>query len=159
MLSVYSQPLRASRRHATVAVLFASLVAIAFSSAHAADYPDRPVKIIVHFAAGGTADAIPRLVGDWLSRKWGQPVIIENPTGAAGNIGADFANHSPHDVYTPLSSPPPPRVINHNLYPNLTFDPAKFEPIIVMAHVPNALMVNPNNIKASSAPELIYYLR
>jgi tripartite-type tricarboxylate transporter receptor subunit TctC len=159
MLSVYSQPLRASRRHAIVAVLFASLVAIVFSPARAADYPDRPVKIIVPFAAGGTADAIPRLVGDWLSRKWGQPVIIENRTGAAGNIGADFAYHSPHDGYTLLSSPPPPLVINQNLYPNLTFDPAKFEPIIVMAHVPNALMVNPKNIKASSAPELIDYLR
>jgi len=159
MLSTYSQALRASRRHATLAAVFASLVAIAFSTARAADYPDRPVKIIVPFAAGGTADAIPRLVGDWLSRKWGQPVIIENRTGAAGNIGADFAYHSPHDGYTLLSSPPPPLVINQNLYPNLTFDPAKFEPIIVMAHVPNALMVNPKNIKASSAPELIDYLR
>ena len=113
-----------------------------------------PVKIIVPFAAGGTADAIPRLVGDWLSRKWGQPVVIENRTGAAGNIGADFAYHSAPDGYTLLSSPPPPLVINQNLYPNLGFDPAKFEPIIVMAHVPNALIVNPKNLKASSVPEL-----
>ena len=64
------------------------------SSARAQDYPDRTVKIIVPFPAGGTADAVPRLVADWLSRKWGQPVIIENRTGAAGNIGAEFAYRS-----------------------------------------------------------------
>jgi tripartite-type tricarboxylate transporter receptor subunit TctC len=159
MLTGYSQSLRSARRHATAIALFVIVVAVAFSSAHAADYPDRPVKIIVPFAAGGTADAIPRVVADWLSHKWGQPVIIENRTGAAGNIGADFAYHSPHDGYTLLSSPPPPLVINQSLYPNLTFDPAKFEPIIVMAHVPNALMVNPKNLKATSVPELIEYLR
>ena len=102
---------------------------------------------------------MPRLVGDWLSRKWGQPVIIENRTGAAGNIGADFVYHSAPDGYTLLSSPPPPLVINQNLYPNLGFDPAKFEPIIVMAHVPNALITNPKNLKASTVPDLIAYLR
>jgi tripartite-type tricarboxylate transporter receptor subunit TctC len=125
----------------------------------AADYPDRPVKIVVPFPAGGTADAIPRIVGDWLSRKWGQPVVIENRTGAAGNIGAEQVFHSAPDGYTLLSSPPPPLVINHNLYPRLGFDPTKFEPVIVMAQVPNALIVNPNNIKASSVPELIEYLK
>src|SRR5450631_2254844 len=105
------------------------------------------------------ADAIPRLVGDWLSRKWGQPVVIENRTGAAGNIGADFVYHSDPDGYTLLSSPPPPLVINQNLYPKLGFDPAKFEPVIVMAQVPNALIVNPKNLKASSVSELIDYLQ
>jgi tripartite-type tricarboxylate transporter receptor subunit TctC len=63
------------------------------------------------------------------------------------------------DGYTLLSAPPPPLVINQNLYPNLTFDPAKFEPIVVMAQVPNALMVNPNNIKATSLRELVEYLQ
>src|SRR3954469_2744489 len=135
------------------------LTAILQHSAAAVDYPDRPVKIIVPVPAGGTADAIPRLVADWLSRKWGQPVIIDNRTGAAGNIGAELAYRSAPDGYTLLSSAPPPLVINQNLYPKLGFDPAKFEPIIVMAHVPNALIVNPNNIKASSVAELIEYLR
>ena len=71
------------------------LVTAAFSllagaaAAQAQDYPNRPVKIIVPFPAGGTADAVPRLVAEWLSRKWGQPVVIENPTGAAGNIGSE----------------------------------------------------------------------
>jgi tripartite-type tricarboxylate transporter receptor subunit TctC len=143
----------------TMLAVLLMLTAILQRSANAVDYPDRPVKIIVPVPAGGTADAIPRLVADWLSRKWGQPVVIENRTGAAGNIGAEFAYRSAPDGYTLLSSAPPPLVINQNLYPKLGFDPAKFEPIIVMAHVPNALIVNPNNIKASSVAELIAYLR
>jgi tripartite-type tricarboxylate transporter receptor subunit TctC len=146
------------RTAAALALLFVVSVPSA-TPAHAADYPDRAVKIIVPFAAGGTADAVPRLVADWLSRKWGQPVIIENRTGAAGNIGAEFVYHAAPDGYTLLSCPPPPLVINQNLYPQLGFEPAKFEPIIVMAHVPNALIVNPSKIKASSVPELIEYLK
>jgi tripartite-type tricarboxylate transporter receptor subunit TctC len=125
----------------------------------AADYPDRAVKIIVPFPAGGTADAVPRIVADWLSRKWGQPVVIENRTGAAGNIGSEAAYRSAPDGYTLLSSPPPPLVINQSLYPKLGFDAAKFEPVIVMAQVPNALIVNPNNVKASNLTEFIAYLR
>jgi tripartite-type tricarboxylate transporter receptor subunit TctC len=140
------------------------LVAVVLSvswatSVSAEDYPDRAVKIVVPFPAGGTADAVPRIVGDWLSRKWGQPVVIENRTGAAGNIGAEAVYRSPPDGYTLLSAPPPPLVINQSLYPKLGYDPTKFEPIIVMAQVPNALIVNPNTIKASSLPELIDYLR
>src|SRR5262249_15578767 len=117
------------------------------------------VKVIVPFPAGGTADAVPRIVGDWLSRKWGKTVVIENRTGAAGNIGAEVVYRSIPDGYTLLSTPPPPLVINQNLYPKLGFDPTKFEPIIVMAQVPNALIVNPNNVKASNLTELVEYLR
>src|SRR6195256_6367784 len=146
-------------RSATALALVLALSVLIAGLARAEDYPDRPVKIIVPFAAGGTADAIPRLVGDWLSRKWGQPVVIENRRGAAGNIGAEYVYHSNPDGYTLLSSPPPPLVINQNLYPKLGFDPARFEPIIVMAHVPNALIVNPRNVKASSVPELVDYLQ
>jgi tripartite-type tricarboxylate transporter receptor subunit TctC len=137
--------------------LAASLVAIA--PAQAQTYPDRAVKIIVPFPAGGTADAVPRLVGDWLSRKWNQPVVIENHTGAAGNIGAEMAYRATPDGYTLLSSPPPPLVTNQNLYPKLSFDPAKFEPISVMAHVPSGLFVNPDKVKAASVAELIDYLK
>jgi tripartite-type tricarboxylate transporter receptor subunit TctC len=129
------------------------------SPARADGYPDRTVKMIVPFPAGGTADVLPSVVADWLSRKWGQPVVIENRTGAAGNIGAEQAYRSAPDGYTLLSSPPPPLVINQNLYPKLGFDPDKFEPIIVMAQVPNALIVNPNNVKASSLGELVEYLQ
>src|SRR4051812_999092 len=136
------------------------LAAVALNDAAGADaWPVRTVKIIVPFPAGGTADAVPRFVGDWLSRKWGQPVVIENRTGAAGNIGAEFAYNAVPDGYTLMSSPPPPLVINQNLYPKLGFEPGKFEPVIVVAHVPNALIVNPRNIKAADVPELIDYLR
>jgi tripartite-type tricarboxylate transporter receptor subunit TctC len=85
--------------------------------------------------------------------------VIENRTGAAGNIGAEFAYRSAPDGYTLLSSAPPPLVINQSLYPNLGFEPAKFEPIIVMAHVPNALIVNPDKVKAISVAELIEHMR
>src|SRR5258708_12051877 len=95
--------------------------------ARADGYPDRTVKIIVPFPAGGTADAVPRLVADWLSRKWGQPVVIENRTGAAGNIGAEAVYRSAPDGYTLLSAPPPPLVINHNPSPKLGFAPAQFQ--------------------------------
>ena len=121
----------------------------------AQNYPDRMVKIIVPFAAGGTADAMPRVVADWLSRKWGHPVIIENKTGAAGNIGAETVFKSDPDGYTLLSAPPPPLVINHNLYPKLGFDPTEFVPVVIMGRVPNALVVNPNKIKAKTVAEVI----
>ena len=124
------------------------------SSARADGYPDRTVKIIVPFPAGGTADILPRVVADWLSRKWGQPVIIENRTGAAGNIGAEQVYRSAPDGYTLLASPPPPLVINQNLYSKLAFDPTKFEPIVVMAQVPNALVV-----KASNLADFVEYLQ
>ena len=159
MHKAYSQRPAFASRSATVLALLLLQCALGSRSAQAQDYPDRPVKIIVPFAAGGTADVIPRLVGDWLSRKWGQPVLVENRTGASGNIGAEFAYRAAPDGYTLLSSPPPPLVINQSLYPKLGFDPARFAPIVVMAHVPNALLVNPKTIKAPSVSELIDYLR
>jgi tripartite-type tricarboxylate transporter receptor subunit TctC len=125
----------------------------------AEEFPDHVVKVIVPFPAGGTADAVPRIIFDWVSRKWHQPVIIENRTGAAGNIGSELAFRSAPDGYTLLASPPPPLVINQNLYPKLGFDPAKLEPVVVMAQVPNGLFVNPANVKASSVAEFIDYLQ
>jgi len=127
--------------------------------AAAAGYPDRTVKIIVPFPAGGSADVIPRIVAEWLSRKWGQPVVIENHAGVAGNIGAELVYRAEPDGYMLLSSPPPPLVVNQNLYPNLGFVPAKFEPIVVMAQIPSGLLVNPDKIKAASLAELIDYLK
>jgi tripartite-type tricarboxylate transporter receptor subunit TctC len=141
-----------------LAVVLAALVVNA-QTGWAQEYPSRAVKIIVPFPAGGTADAVPRVIGDWLSRKWRQPVIIENQTGAGGNIGAEAVYRADPDGYTLLCAPPPPLVINHNLYPNLAFDPTQFEPVIVTSLVPNALMVNPNNIAAKTVPEFISYLK
>jgi tripartite-type tricarboxylate transporter receptor subunit TctC len=148
---------RRAKRQAVVSgmvVLAAALLLALASPARAQDYPNRPVKIIVPFPAGGTADAMPRLIGEWLQRKWGQPVVIENKAGAAGNIGAaEFAKSDP-DGYTLLSAPPPPLVINQSLYPKLNFDPATFEPIIIISRVPNSLVVNPK-VTAKSVAEFI----
>ena len=128
----------------------------ALPRSQAQDYPNRTVRIIVPFPAGGTADAMPRVVADYLSRKWGQPVVIENRSGAGGNVGAEAAYKSEPDGYTLLSAPPPPLVVNHNLYPKLGFDPLRFEPIAIMGLVPNALLTNPN-FPAKTVAEVIAY--
>jgi len=155
----FTQPAFFIGRYATALALF-FVVSTSFNrSTRAEDYPDHTVKIVVPFPAGGTADAVPRIIGDWLSRKWAQTVVIENRSGAAGNIGAELVYRSDPDGYTLLSAPPPPLVINQNLYPKLGFDPTKFEPIIVVAQVPNALLVNPDSVKASSLAKLIDDLR
>src|SRR5207247_2477883 len=101
----------------------------------AQDYPTRAVKIIVPFPAGGTADVVPRTIGDYLARKWKQPVVIENRAGAGGNIGSELVFKAEPDGYTLLSAPPPPLVINHNLYARLNFDPTQFVPVINMVRV------------------------
>jgi tripartite-type tricarboxylate transporter receptor subunit TctC len=130
----------------------------ALPGAGAQDYPSRPVKIIVPFPAGGTADVMPRVIGEWLSRKWAQPVVVENRTGAAGNIGAEAVAKAEPDGYTLLSAPPPPLVINQNLYPKLGFDPTEFVPIVIMGRVPNALVINAK-LPFNSVTELIAYAR
>jgi tripartite-type tricarboxylate transporter receptor subunit TctC len=145
--------------HSALALTLAVAALAAAGQSRAQNYPDRPVKIVVPFPAGGTADAVPRLIADWLSKKWGQPVVIENRTGAAGNIGAEAAFRADPDGYTLLSAPPPPLVINQSLYPKLGYDANKFEPIVVMAQVPNALIVNPDKIKAASVAEFIDYVK
>jgi tripartite-type tricarboxylate transporter receptor subunit TctC len=135
----------------------ASAPALLAWSAQAEDFPTRVVRIIVPYPAGGTADVMPRIIADWLGRKWGQSVIIENRTGAGGNIGAEFVAKSDPDGYTLLASPPGPLVINQNLYQRLDFDPLQFEPIVVMGRVPNALVVNPDKIKAATVKDFIAY--
>ncbi|MGB5181830.1 MAG: tripartite tricarboxylate transporter substrate binding protein [Xanthobacteraceae bacterium] len=137
--------------------LWCIAAALTASAVRAEDYPARVVKIVVPFPAGGTADIMPRILAEWLSRKWGQSVIIENHTGAGGNIGAELVAKSDPDGYTLLASPPPPLVINQNLYPHLEFDPLQFVPIIVMARVPNALVVNPDKIAANNIKDFIAY--
>jgi tripartite-type tricarboxylate transporter receptor subunit TctC len=137
-----------------LALFFSAVLAPA---ARAEDYPARTVKIVVPFPAGGTADVMPRIFADWLSRKWGQSVIIDNRAGAGGNIGAEIVAKSDPDGYTLLSSPPPPLVINQNLYPHLDFDPLQFVPIVVISSVPNALVVNPDKIAANNVKDFIAY--
>ncbi len=142
-----------SVRRATVglsaAVLVTAGLAIAASGAGAQEvFPNRVIKIVVPFAAGTTADQIPRLIGDKLTAKWGQPVIVENRPGATGNIGAEIVAKAPPDGYTLLSTAAPPLAINQSLDPNLKFDPTAFVPISLMTLVPNVLVVNPGlNVK------------
>jgi tripartite-type tricarboxylate transporter receptor subunit TctC len=137
-------------------IAIAALVAAMVPPAGAQNYPTRAVKIIVPFPAGGSADVVPRIVAEWLSRKWGQPVVIENRPGAAGNIGAELAYKAEPDGYTLLSAPPPPLVINQNLYPRLNFDPTQFEKIAVLVRIPNSLVVTPKFPPKSMAEVIAY---
>jgi tripartite-type tricarboxylate transporter receptor subunit TctC len=134
------------------------LLALAAVPAFAQEYPARPVRIIVPFPAGGTADVMPRIFAERLSAKWGQPFTVENRAGAAGNIGAEAVYRAEPDGYTLLSAPPPPFVINPSLYPKLPYDPTQFVPISIMGAVPNGAIVNPK-VPANTLAELIAYAR
>jgi tripartite-type tricarboxylate transporter receptor subunit TctC len=125
-----------------------------FGAAAQGAWPQQPVRIIVPFAAGGSADVLPRIVAEALSPVWKQPIIIENRTGAGGNIGAEHVAQAKPDGYTLMSSPPPPLAVNQNLYPKLNFDPAKFRPITVLATSPNVVGVS-NKLGVNSVKELI----
>src|SRR5262247_404227 len=109
------------------------LLLLGISAAGAQEWPQRTVRIIVPFPAGGSADLIPRIAAEKLAQQWGQPVIVENRPGAAGNIGADAVFKSDPDGYTLLSAPPPPLVINRLLYPMLPYDSTQFVPVTVIA--------------------------
>ena len=138
---------------------FLALAACLLSFAAAAqEWPGKPVRIIVPFPPGGSADLLPRAVAEKLTERWGQPVIVENRPGAAGNIGADAVFRADPDGYTLMSSPPPPLVINKLLYPKLTYDADQFVPITVIGAIPNVLLVHPK-VPANSVAELIAYAR
>src|SRR5678815_5486213 len=122
---------------------FAFTLLLMVNLVSAQEWPQKPVRIIVPFPAGGSADLMPRAVAERLSEKWGQPVIVDNRPGAAGNIGADAVFRADADGYTLLSSPPPPLVINRSLYTKLTYDASQFVPITVIGAIPNVLLVHP----------------
>jgi tripartite-type tricarboxylate transporter receptor subunit TctC len=121
-------------------------------------YPDKPVRITVPFPAGGSNDVLCRILGDKLSQKWGQPVVVENRAGAGGNIGAEAAYKAEPDGTTLLCSPPGPLSINHNLYKTLSYDPTRFVPITVLALVPNVVTAR-LELPANSVKELIAYAK
>jgi tripartite-type tricarboxylate transporter receptor subunit TctC len=124
------------------------------------DYPNRTVRIIVPFPAGGTADILPRIIAQKLRERWNQPVVVENKSGAGGNIGAASVATAPPDGYTLLASPPGPLAINESLYkPDaLGFSPPDLEPVTVLGTVPNVLDVRPD-FPAKNAKELIEYAK
>jgi tripartite-type tricarboxylate transporter receptor subunit TctC len=112
----------------------------------------------VPFPAGGTADTLPRLVADKLRQKWNQTIIIENRSGAGGNIGAEAVASSAADGYTLLASPPGPIAINQTLYKKLSFKPEDLMPVTLIGTAPNVLDVRPD-FPARTVKELIDYAR
>jgi tripartite-type tricarboxylate transporter receptor subunit TctC len=124
----------------------------------AGNWPNRPIRIVVPFPAGGTADVLPRVLAEKISTRLGQSVLIENRAGAAGNIGAELVYKAEPDGYTFLAAPPPPLVINPSLYTKLAHDPTQMVPVAVMAAVPNVLLVHPK-VASNTMQEFITYLK
>jgi tripartite-type tricarboxylate transporter receptor subunit TctC len=124
----------------------------------AADYPGKPVKIIVNVAPGGGVDTATRIVGEKLRMRLGQPFVVENRPGGGGNIGAEVVFHSEPDGYTLLSSSPSPLAINGWLYKKLGFDPAGFEPVAMMSRIPNVLVVR-HDFPAKTVQEFVAYAK
>ena len=124
----------------------------------AVNYPNRPIRIIVCVPAGGGVDTVTRIVANGLQQKLGQPVVVENRAGAAGNIGSDIVFHSEPDGYTLLAAQASPLTINPLLYKNMNFDPTLFEPVAIMTVIPNVLLVRPD-FPAKTAQEFIAYVK
>ncbi|MCA6112946.1 Bug family tripartite tricarboxylate transporter substrate binding protein [Bradyrhizobium cenepequi] len=147
------------RVYAAVALgLLAALAPIAARADDAAGYPSRQIRIVVPFPAGGTADSLPRILAEKLRQKWSQPVIIDNRSGAGGNIGAEAVASSPPDGYTLLASPPGPIAINQSLYAKLAYDPSELKPVALIGTSPNVLDVRPG-FPAKTVRELIDYAK
>jgi tripartite-type tricarboxylate transporter receptor subunit TctC len=127
---------------------------VPFASSAAESFPAATVKIIVPNPAGGTADALPRIIADALGNLWKQAVVVENRPGAAGNVGAEVFARAPADGYTLLASPPTTLAINQSLYKKLNYDPTKFKPITILGSSPNVLIVSPK-LGVSTVKELI----
>ena len=139
----------------SAAMLYASS---ALAQDAAANYPNRPIRIIVCVPAGGGVDTVTRIVANGLQKRLGQPVVVENRAGVAGNIGADVVFHSDPDGYTLLAAQAAPLTINPLLYKKMNFDPTRFEPVAIMTVIPNVLLVRPD-FPAKTAQEFIAYAK
>lgn len=147
--------------------LFASILAAATLSvfsqqaafaAPEAAYPNKPVKVVVGYAPGGSSDAVARLVASRLSEKLGQTFVVENRPGAASNIAATTVARSPNDGYTILLGSNA-STINVSLYKDLPFDFQKdFEPVALLTRFPNIMVVN-NTVPAKTVQEFISYAK
>ncbi len=137
----------------------ALMLVVASGAAFAQAYPGKPIRIVVPFAAGGTSDILARAIGPKLTAAWGQPVVIENKTGANGNVGAEFVVRSAPDGYTMLLSDVGALAISPSVYPSLPFDPIKdFAPVIMVSYSPHVLAVHPS-VPANSIKELIAFAK
>jgi tripartite-type tricarboxylate transporter receptor subunit TctC len=135
----------------------ASLAAMPLGGAFAQGYPDRPINLIVPFAAGGSTDILARLVAEHLRQALKQPVVIENKTGASGNIGTAAVARAAADGYTLLFNTMSVHTMNHALFSNMPFDGVKdFTPISLLAYVTNTMVINPA-VPANTLAEFIAY--
>ena len=144
-------------RGLVAAALVAALAAV--SSARAQDYPSRLVHLVVPQAAGGATDTFARAIGQKLSERWGQPVVIENRPGAGGVVGTDFVAKAAPDGYTLLVTYEGSQAINQSLYEKLPFDSLRdFYPIATIAATPFILIVGPR-AQAKTLAEFISFAR
>ncbi len=136
-------------------ILVAALLAVFAGAAGAQTYPNKPIRIVVPYAAGGTSDILARQIGPKLTDAWGQPVVVENKPGANGNVGADFVAKSAPDGYTLLLTDLGGLVISASVYPKLPFNPAKdFSPVVMVSYSPHVLAVNPD-VQVKDVKELV----
>src|SRR5712675_698192 len=127
----------------------------ALSAAAQADYPSRPVKVIVPLAAAGTGDTLARAVSEEMAKRLGQPFVVENRPGAGGLVGTEAVAAAAPDGYT-LLAVSPSHVINPALHQNKTYDPLAFEPITLIAYTYQVLLAHPS-VPFSTLKELIAY--
>ena len=136
---------------AAAVLLAATLPALAAAQA----FPSKPLKIIVPYSPGGTTDLLARLVGQKLSERFGQPVIVDNKPGANGMIGSDFVAKSPPDGYTLGIASPGSHAANAALYKTMTYDIVKdFTPVTLAVSAPMLLVVHPS-LNVNSVKELV----
>ena len=132
-------------------LLLLALVALSVE----AQYPAKPLRLIVPFAPGGSTDIFARLIGERVALTLGQPLVVENKPGAAGNIGANEVARAAPDGYTLLMATTGVMAINNALYKNMTYDAAKdLEPVVYVASITNVLIVPPD-FPAKNVAELI----
>ena len=146
---------------AALAFMFALSMAYApvSTTALAQDaYPTRPVKFLIPYPAAGTNDVLARIVGEKLQAKWGQPIVVENRTGGAGNIAAAMAWQAEPDGYTLLVSATPPIATNQSLFKQLNYKAEEFVPITNFGSVPNLIIVR-KGLPVNSVSELIAYAK
>ena len=136
--------------------MLAVLLSVGFSSAvQAQTYPERPIRLIAPFPAGGLVDVLARAVGDEISKSLGQPVIVENRPGAGGNIGAEAVSKAKPDGYTLLMTSAGILTANQFLYAKMPFDPATaFVPVSNVADMPMLVVVNPK-VEAKTLAEFV----
>ena len=136
-------------------ILPVALVGFCTALAFAQDYPSRPIKFVVPSAVGGGSDILARIIGQKLSEKWGQAVVIENRTGAGGNIGTGYVATSTPDGYTWLLGFVGTHAVNPSLYKNLTWNPIKdFTPVALLATIPYVLVIN-KDLPATNLAEFL----